>query len=401
MRFVLIHNLAKVSKTLLLVQNKLLFLCNCYPYAQFFSLEYMNLRLKHIAIAAAALFCACSPDSSREENPVTMDRTFFAKGVDISWATQMEADGMKFYGSDGQQKECTAVMKEAGADAVRLRVWVNPEGGWCGKEDVLEKAKRAQTLGMKIMIDFHYSDTWADPGNQKTPQAWAGYDVSKLVEAVEKHTKDILNTLKSNNISVEWVQVGNEVNSGMLHPLGNIGKPEHIPNFASFINAGSKAVKEVYADAKVILHRSNGYESDGFAWFLNVAKAQNINYDMIGMSLYPSWWENGRYTPWQNIVESCLTNIKSFAQTYGKPVMLCEFGMPVSEPETAAEALQYILDKAKNIKELHGIFYWEPEVYGGWKPSYYDSLGWGPYEMGAFKNGRPTAALDPFKQTIQ
>lgn len=367
----------------------------------FVLLKYMNLRLT-IVLAVLLLSGACTPNSTGEEDiSINIERSFFAKGADISWATQMEADGMKFYSSDGKQMECTAVLKEAGANAVRLRVWVNPIDDWCGKEDVLEKAKRAQALGMKIMIDFHYSDTWADPGNQKTPSAWSGYDATRLAEAVGQHTKDVLNTLKSNNISVEWVQVGNEVNSGMLHPLGDIRKPENIANFVAFVNAGSRAVKEVYSNAKVILHRSNGYESDGFAWFLNIAKAQNINYDMIGMSLYPSWWENGKHTSWQNIVESCLTNIKVFAQTYGKPVMLCEFGMPASEPVIAAEALQYILDKAKELKQLHGIFYWEPEVYGEWKPAYYDALGWGPYSMGAFKDGRPTAALEPYKQTIQ
>ena len=99
----------------------------------------------------------------------------FAKGADISWVTQMEADGQKFYNASGKEMECTALMKELGFNAVRLRVWVDPDGGWCGKDDVLEKARRAQALGMRIMIDFHYSDSWADPSKQVTPSAWASY----------------------------------------------------------------------------------------------------------------------------------------------------------------------------------------------------------------------------------
>ena len=194
----------------------------------------MSRHLRHI-ILSILMLSACSPDDRPddvpEKDPVQVERAFFAKGADISWVTQMEADGVKFYGADGREKECMAVLKEAGADAVRLRVWVDPKEGWCGKEDVLAKALRAQRLGMKIMIDFHYSDTWADPGNQKVPAAWEGYGVTDLEGAVEQHTKDVLKTLKDNGVDVGWVQVGNEVDSGMLHPLGNIGNAGNITPF--------------------------------------------------------------------------------------------------------------------------------------------------------------------------
>lgn len=364
----------------------------------------MKRHLRHI-VSAILMLSACSPDDrpddAPEKDPVQVERAFFAKGADISWATQMEADGVKFYGADGREKECTAVLKEAGADAVRLRVWVDPKEGWCGKEDVLTKALRAQRLGMKIMIDFHYSDTWADPGNQKVPAAWEGYGVSDLEKAVEQHTKDVLKTLKDNGADIGWVQVGNEVDSGMLHPLGNIGNAGNIANFAAFFNAGSKAAREVCPDAKVILHRSNGHKTDGFTWFLNVAKAQDMDYDLIGMSLYPSWWENGGFTSWRPVAEQCMANVRTLSETFGKGVMICEFGMPASEPEMSREALRYLLDQAKVTKELHGVFYWEPQVYGGWKPQEYEALGWGSYDKGAFKDGRPTEALEPFKQTIE
>ena len=213
---------------------------------------------------ASAVLTSCSkdPDDGNEKNetPDAIEKGEFAKGADISWATQMEKDGVKFYGADGNAIECTALMKEIGMNAIRLRVWVNPEDGWCGKEDVLVKAKRAQALGLRLMIDFHYSDSWADPSKQAKPAAWADFGVEKLAEAVAGHTEEVLTLLKDNGVDVEWVQVGNEVNNGMLHPEGNIGKEENILNFVNFFNAGYNAVKKVFPQAKVILHRSDGHK---------------------------------------------------------------------------------------------------------------------------------------------
>ena len=206
----------------------------------------------------------------------------------------------------------------------------------------------------------------------------------------------MLQLLKDNDIDVEWVQVGNEVNNGMLHPEGNIDKEENRLNFLKFFNAGYDAVKNIYPKAKVLLHRSNGHQTDEFDWFLSQMKGLNLKYDIIGMSLYPSWWENGGWSDWRGTAEACLTNIASFSDRYGKPVIICETGMPVSEPQMAKEAMQYILDGARKIKDCHGVFYWEPQTDGKWKPSSYAALGWNAYSLGAFADGRPTAALDPF-----
>ena len=135
----------------------------------------------------------------------------FAKGADVSWLTEMEQDGVKFYNQNGKAEECMWLLRDLGTNAIRLRVWVNPEGGWCGKDDVIAKASRAQALGYRLMIDFHYSDTWADPGNQKVPAAWQGYTFEQMKQAVANHTKDVLSALKERGVTnVEWVQVGNE-----------------------------------------------------------------------------------------------------------------------------------------------------------------------------------------------
>ncbi len=352
------------------------------------------IKIISIVITSAAMTASCAGDPYGQtgnkpdtEKPAPAE-TVFAEGADISWVTEMEAKGMKFYNASGKETECTALMKEIGFDAIRLRVWVNPADGMCGKDDVLIKAKRAQVLGMRLMIDFHYSDSWADPGQQNVPAAWKNHDAAKMAEAVAAHTSDVLKTLKDNGIDVEWIQVGNEVNSGMLWPSGKV-QDRTAENFVKYANAGHDAAKKIYPKAKVILHVSNGNDSGLFDWFFNLMKLNGAKYDIIGMSLYPSWWENGGWTTgWKAMADKCLANMKSISAKYGRPVMLCELGMPCSRPEMSKEAVQYILDGCREIKDCHGVFYWEPEAPDGYN---------GGYGLGAFRDGRPTIALDPFK----
>ena len=335
------------------------------------------------------------PDEEKHDSTEVVTKAEYAKGADISWITQMEKDGVKFYDADNQETDCFSLMKELGFNAIRLRVWVNPEEGWCASEDVLEKAARAYNLGMRLMIDFHYSDSWADPGKQNPPAAWKNYSVEEMVSAVAAHTKDVLKALDDLGIEVDWVQVGNEVNNGMLHPLGKV-QGSTAENFVKFINSGYQAVKDIYPSAKVILHVSNGHEPGLFDWFFSLMKDNSAKYDIIGMSLYPVWWENGGWSQWQSTTDACIANIKSLHAKFNKPVMICEFGMPVSEPQMTRQAIQHILEQTTQMEECLGLFYWEPQTDGVWKPASYTSLGWNAYNMGAFKNGKATEALEPF-----
>lgn len=357
--------------------------------------------MNRIVIIACMLFLTSGckdPDNGTivPDPPKEVPEAVFAKGADISWVTQMEADGQKFHDASGNETECTELMKKLGMNSIRLRVWVNPEDGWCGAEDVLAKAKRAWKLGMRIMVDFHYSDTWADPGNQKTPVSWAGYDMSELAEAVGNHTVEVLGLLKDEGIDVEWVQIGNEVNNGMLHPVGKV-KDKDAEAFVRLVNAGHHAAEKVYPDAKILIHVSNGHDLGLFSWFFDLMKENGAEYDMIGMSLYPTWWEGGKWRDWREDMNACLSNIPVLAEKYGKPVMICETGMPVSEPQMAKEAMQHLLTEARKLDDCHGVFYWEPQTDGVWKPSNYNEAGWSAYGMGAFAEGAATAALDPFK----
>lgn len=155
-----------------------------------------------------------------EKFPAETPTSMFAKGADISWLPQMEANGYKFYNKNGVQKDCLQILKDYGINSVRIRTWVNPStdkwNGHCSTSETIALAKRAKNLGFKIMIDFHYSDSWADPGKQTKPAAWSKLDFNGLMKMTYDYTYDVMTQLKNNGILPEWVQVGNETNNGML-----------------------------------------------------------------------------------------------------------------------------------------------------------------------------------------
>ena len=307
----------------------------------------------------------------------------FAKGADISWVTQMEASGVKFYNKSGQQQDLFALMKSLGFNSIRLRAWVNPSDGWCNTADLLKKALRAKTAGMKVLIDFHYSDSWADPGKQPKPTAWAPLAFPALVTALHDYTVQVMDTLKTNGVTPDWVQVGNEVSDGMLWEDGRAST--HMANFAALIQAGYTAVKSVSSSTKVIVHLANGYDNSLFEYIFDGLKTNGAQWDIIGMSLYPSY--SSTPNNWQTVNTQCLSNINTLVSRYSTPVMLVEVGMPESSPSTARDFLTDIITKVNGVGGGNGlgVFYWEPEAYN-WN-----------YSLGAFDGtGKPTIALDAF-----
>ena len=314
-------------------------------------------------------------------NPPTVIETFI-KGADISWLTQMEAAGRKFYNSSGTEKDCIQVLKELGMNTVRLRVWVNPANGWNGQNDVVVKAVRAKNLGMKVMIDFHNSDSWADPGQQTKPAAWASQDFASLKQSLISHTASILNALKSAGITPTWVQLGNETNDGMLWPEGKASTSMN--NFAQLVNAGYTAVKGIDASIKVIVHVSNGWDNSLFRWIFDGLKNNGAQWDIIGMSLYPS------AANWSTLNAQCVANMNDMVARYNKDVMVVEVGMSWDQAAACNSFLTDLIAKVKSVANGKGlgVLYWEPEAYNNWQG----------YTLGAFDNsGKPTAALDAFK----
>jgi arabinogalactan endo-1,4-beta-galactosidase len=329
---------------------------------------------------------ACNNDDSAK--PVTptdttkTDTSTYAKGADVSWVTEMEANNVYFYNSNGVKTECMALMKSLGMNSIRLRVWVNPVNGYNNKTDVLIKAKRAADLGMRVMIDFHYSDTWADPGKQTKPVAWTSLSFTDLCTAVANHTTEILTALKKWNITPEWVQVGNETTNGMLWDDGKASV--NMAQYASLNNAGYDAVKSVFPNAKVIVHLDGGQNNTTYRWLFDGLKKNGGKWDVIGMSLYPET------ATWKDYNNKCINNMKDMISRYGCEVMLCEVGMPWDQAVASKAFLSDLIIRTKAIanNKCLGIFYWEPEC----------SAEWNSYKLGAFDNsGKPTEALDAFK----
>ena len=341
----------------------------------------MTYHRQSILILILILFNFCSCGSGTKDNEITPEISNFAKGADVSWITQMESSGKKFYNVSGVEMEGMSLLKSLGINAVRLRVWVNPSDGWCNMQDLLVKAKRAKNLNLRIMIDFHYSDSWADPGKQNKPAAWLTLSLKELESAVSKHTTDVLNELKSNGITPEWVQVGNETGNGMLWEDGKASV--NMKNYADLSNAGYDAVKSVFPDTKVIVHLHNGFDNQLFRWLFDGLKKNGGKWDVIGMSLYPS------ATDWATLNAKCLTNMNDMVTRYGSEVMVCEVGMSWDIPEICNAFLKDIIAKTKSVTNRKGlgVFYWEPEC----------NVNWNGYPLGAFDNsGKPTVALSAF-----
>lgn len=304
----------------------------------------------------------------------------FAKGADVSWLDQEESSGYVFRNASGVQTDFFTLLKNTGVNAIRLRVWVNPSGGWCNGADTLYKAKRAAAQGMRIMIDFHYSDTWADPAHQTKPAAWSNHTTSQLITDVYSHTQGILNYLKSNGITVTWVQVGNEINSGMLWPTGQT------PNFstlAQLINSGYNATKSVYPGAKVIVHLANGYNDSDFRWFFDNLKSAGGKWDVVGMSHYPT------SSNWTTLNSEAATTMKDMVSRYGSDVVVSETGMDWEQASAASSMLLDLMSKNQALG-AHGlgVFYWEPDAYPSWQ-----GYTWGAVNS----NGQLTSALSAFR----
>ena len=343
-----------------------------------------------------------TPTPTPTPDPTPDNNLSFYKGADISWITEMEKDGKKFYNAAGKETDGFQLMKELGMNAIRLRVWVNPEkayGNFCNQADVVAKAKRAKEAGMEVMIDFHYSDFFADPGRQTKPAAWEGKTQAELKTAVANHTTDVLKALKEAGVAPKWIQIGNETRNGMLWPEGQLWTDKGDiangwKNYATLSNAGYDAAKKVFGDAIIIVHQNNAWED--LDWWFKKFKAAGGKFDMIGLSHYPQAESD---KTWQNVNQLALSHIKSLASTYNCKVMVCEVGVKTQANETtAAQVLTAFMSEAKKIEACAGVFYWEPQVYGSWKPAYYTTLNWNAYDMGAFTSaGKPSKVMDAFK----
>lgn len=375
--------------------------------------------MKHLWISAIFLLVGCGSDNNTTKaeptTPAPPATTAFARGADISWYTEMKADGRKFYNDQGEERSLPRLMTELGTNAVRFRVWVNPENkgsNYNNTADVVAKAVEANRLGMDVMIDFHYSDWWADPSRQDIPEAWAGHAFSALQEDVRNHTADVLRALKTAGVSPKWVQVGNETNNGMLGEMGTTAKPKQ---YAALFKAGYEAVKSIFPETLVMPHLAKGFDSGLFKWNLDLLVNNGAKFDMIGMSVYPTefqYWDKTKQshvntTFWSetslakvtltskaDLVEKAFDNIDFVAKRYNCKVMIVETGIDDAFSTASHKVMTDLKEKAQANKNCAGLFFWEPQCDGVWKPAVYETLGWGAYTLGAFsKEGQPAPFL--------
>ena len=335
-------------------------------------------------ITAALLTCLALQVSAQEKD--------FVKGADVGFLTGQEKRGVVFHDRNGKERECLELLKtDYQMSAIRMRVWVNPRNGTNDKNELLAMALRAKKLGMDLMVDFHYADSWADPAKQPIPAAWQGHSFKQMKRDLRDHTIDVLTLLKQNGVTPRWVQVGNETANGLLWPMGHIEK--NPKQYAGFIRAGYDAVKEVFPEAIVIVHLDRGHKQSLYDWNLDIVRKYGGKWDMVGMSLYPYWarQDHPELNP-DSIITDCIRNIRHVSRKYKCDVMIVETGFEVDEqhPEVMEEGrrqLARVIRESRLETDGHcrGVFYWEPQCLPG------------GYKLGAFDSkARPTAIMDGF-----
>jgi arabinogalactan endo-1,4-beta-galactosidase len=345
----------------------------------------------------------------------------FAMGADVSTLLELEANGAKYY-EHGEAHDCLEILKRHGVDSIRIKVWndpgnpnffpanESPAAGWNNAEHVRILARRAAALGLRVLIDFHYSDWWADPGKQYPPHDWVGKDITDTCALLSAYTSDVLQMLKRDGVHPEWVQIGNEITGGMLWPLG---KYDQLDNLAALLKAGHDAVKSVDASTKVMLHIDSGGNNATSRWWFDSMTQRGVTFDVIGLSYYPQW--QGSFSDLQG-------NVNDLATRYDKDVIVVETAYPWTTsdgdsepnsmtnvgtspyPQTPAGQAQFlgaVTDIVKAIPDGHGkgVFWWEPE----WIPT--PNVGW---EVGAGDqwdnntlfdfHGNALSSLDAFRQ---
>ena len=344
-----------------------------------------TLRFRFQVVLLSVIMFACNSNGSL---PITNEDEFFAKGADISWLPQMEATGYHFYNDNGQEEDCFKILKDHGINSIRLRTFVNPSddkaSGHCSKDETVAMALRAQKWGMKVMINFHYSDSWADPAKQRKPKAWEGHDFPTLVKDLYDYTFGVMTALKTAGISPEWVQVGNEIPGGLVYPEGSTS---NWPQLVQLLNSGYDAVKAVSPNSIVILHVDQGNNIERFKWWFDNATANQAKYDMIGLSYYP-YWLNGN-PDYTLSIDDLATNMNTISARYAKDVMVVEVGGEDNKVQNTFDMLVAVQKKVKEVPagKGKGVFYWEPEGARSW--SHYALSCWSG-------DGKPTKALDAF-----
>ncbi|MBK5896946.1 glycoside hydrolase family 53 protein [Catonella massiliensis] len=302
------------------------------------------------------------------------------KGVDVSMIKDLESHGAS-YRLNGKEEDLFKLLKQCGINMVRIRIWADPYdesgnsygGGGNDLQTTIEIAKRAVKNGMEFLLDFHYSDFWADPGKQVKPKAWENLTGVALETAVYLHTVNTLKALRNEQLIPKMVQVGNEITNGLLWPDGHVNQ---IDTMVLLIKSGIRGVREECPNAKIVLHLDFGTDNKMYRkWFDNIGK-YTVDFDVIGLSYYPHW--NGG-------LRLLTENMNDISERYDKDVLIAETsigyttetfgckgavyneehekltGYPATQ-KGQEDFLRELFKTVRNVKDGRGIgvFYWEP-----------------------------------------
>lgn len=299
---------------------------------------------------------------SKEE--VSNNTDEFIKAADMSMLTLIESEGTIYYNSNNIAEDALLTLKNSGCNAIRIRLWHTPSVNQSGFNEVKAFAQRVKNLGMKVWLTVHYSDTWADPGNQEKPEAWNGLTFSQLKVQLENYTATIVN-----EIQPDIFQIGNEINNGFIFPEGNLEANES--QFLALLSSASNVIRINRPETKIMLHYAG---IEGASWFFS--KTAAIDYDYIGLSYYPIWHGTN-----MNALQQTMS---SLAQAYNKKVLIAETSYPFTlnwndwtnnviglpnqihpsysaTPEGQKGFLQQIKNTVKSTPNGQGFCYWGTE----------------------------------------
>ncbi len=269
----------------------------------------MKLPVSGAALLAASLWLAPA-----------LPAALWIKGCDVSSLDKSEALGGTYADAAGTPGDALAILKASGVNTVRLRVFHTPADGYNNKTQVVAMAARAKTLGLRVLVDFHYSDIWADPGQQTKPAAWNGHSLAQLKTDVYAHTFDVCSALVAAGAEPDYVQVGNEINDGLLWDEGSLHAAGWtFDNLAQLLAQGIAAVRAAAPRAGVVLHIAKGGDWGTVQWWFDGVKAQGVDWDYTGLSYYPYW---------HGALAALQTTLNNAAVRYARPVLVCETAYP-------------------------------------------------------------------------
>jgi arabinogalactan endo-1,4-beta-galactosidase len=317
------------------------------------------------------------------QNKLTSKNPTFIKGIDVSVLQQIEANGGVFL-ENGIEKDALQIFEENGLNYIRLRIWHTTAHGYNNLEKTLLMASRVKSSGLKLLLDIHYSDTWADPAHQTKPTAWNNLTFSALKDSVYQYTGNVITALKNQNTLPDIVQIGNEIICGMLWDEGRVcdqfNTPQQWNQLGDLIKESIRGINENIApedNVTIMIHIDRGGDNIGSQWFFNNLLAQDVEFDIIGLSYYP-WWHG--------TLSDLESNTIDLANRYEKDIIIVEYAYPwtlewydtthnlvgdstqlhpgyLATVDGQTNFLSDLIDLVQNIPDNKGLglFYWTPE----------------------------------------